>query len=180
MKRPKEVKLSNGTIVRVEPVPPLAYITVVAEMPELRMPKPPEEIIKGKTGSSRVLARPGTPEYAMWEAEVDKIRRMEDRVRQDALFALSIVAWKLPGQKQFTDVVPDDWEIPQHLVRAGLEPHKNPDGRRWDFICYGLLNNSADIQAVDRAIGGMTSLTEAEVEAASAQFPSDEERGTDS
>lgn len=176
MKRRNEVRLSNGALVRVEPVPPLAYTSIVAEMPECQIPPPPMEEIKGKTGISRLPARQGTPEYDLWQQEVDRARRAGERIRIEAYYTLGVVSWKLRGQKSFSDVIPDDWEIPARLIQAGLKPHVGIDGRRWDFILYGLITTPADMQALSNVLLGKGPLMEAEVEAASNQFPSDTEQ----
>lgn len=167
----KEVELSNGIVIRVEPVPPLAFTSIVAEMPECQVPDPPLETIKGRTGTSQVPARQGTAEYEAWKKDVDRARRAQERIRIEAYYTLSVLAWKLPGEDDFSEEVPDGWEIPSRLTRAGLKPNEGPDGKRWDYVLYGLITTPEDMGKLDESLIEKSSLTEAEVDAASDTFP---------
>jgi hypothetical protein len=68
--------------------------------------------------------------------------------------------------------VPEDWQFPRGLTYAGIKPREGDEGRVLDYIEYGLLATTEDLEKVQVAMYG-DALTEAEVDAAAAIFPGD-------
>lgn len=104
-------------------------------------------------------------------------------------FALTAVAARFPGDDAATIAtreqtqretawliampgltVPDDWQFPDGLRYAGVEPRKGDRGRLLDYIEYGLLQTNNDILSVQAVMYAET-VTEDEIGAAEAVFP---------
>lgn len=171
-----ELTLSSGAIVRCAPVPPTVIPQVIADHPDCQMPEPPVEEIIGKTGVQKVIARPGSAEYAEWQTQVQRIRLARERVGRAAQFVVSVIAWKLPGTKNFSSRVAKNWQFPERLLRVGLQPAEDDMGRTADFIQYELLQTAGDLTAISEvAFGPVEELTEDEVEATEEFFRSEEE-----
>jgi hypothetical protein len=66
--------------------------------------------------------------------------------------------------------VPEDWQFPEGLRYAGIEPRAGEQGRLLDYIEYGLLLRDADIAKTQAVMYGET-VTEEEITAAEAVFP---------
>jgi len=174
-----EITLADGTVVRCEAVPFLADTEIIAAMPECRMPSPPVEVVNSKHGPTTATARPGTPEYNAWEVEADRVRAERARVERQAPFFLGVHSWKLSEEKKFSEDVPKDWEFPRRLVALGVPPRAGEDGRRWDYIVYGLLRRAQDSSKVQRVLYGMEEITPEEGQAVADKFPGDEEQPAD-
>ena len=98
-------------------------------------------------------------------------------------FALAEIQRRHPDQPQLareaawlmalpTITVPEDWQFPRGLQYAGVEPRPGNEGRLLDYIEYGLLIMSNDIQSVQSIMYG-GDLTEEEISAAEEMFPVD-------
>lgn len=104
-------------------------------------------------------------------------------------FALAVVASRFPGDDAATIAtreqtqretawlialpgltVPDDWQFPDGLRYAGVEPRAGGAGRLLDYIEYGLLQTNNDILSVQTVMYAET-VTEDEIGAAEAVFP---------
>lgn len=104
-------------------------------------------------------------------------------------FALTAVAARFPGDDAATVAtreqmqretawliampgltVPDDWQFPDGLRYAGVEPRAGGAGRLLDYIEYGLLQTNNDILSVQTVMYAET-VTEDEIGAAEAVFP---------
>ena len=120
------ITLSNGQVVEVRSVPPLAIAAISARLPEDYTPRQREAAIQ-------------TAAWSMAFPELD---------------------------------VPRDWQIPQNLRRAGIEPREGDVGRFADYVEYELLTNSEDV-AKAQAVMWEGVVTEAEVAAVEAVFRSD-------
>lgn len=175
-----ELKLSSGAIVRCAPVPPTAIPKVVIDHPDCQMPPPPVEEIQGKLGITKTIARPGSAEYAKWEQQVEQVRLARERVGRTAQYVVSVIAWKLPGAKNFSSKVPKSWKFPERLTRIGLKPAEDAMGKIGDFIEYELFRTADDFGKVTETIFGATEpLTENEIATTEDFFRGDEEGQAD-
>lgn len=174
----EEIVLSSGVTVRCESVSMLATTEIIAVRPECRMPTPPVEVIKSRTGTTPVAAQPGTSEYAEWEREADAVRAARARIEDQAPFYLGVLEWKQPGQSKFSERVPKGWKFSHRLAALGVKAREGEDGRQWDYIIYGLLKDPADYLAVQRVVF-VGAITEEEVTAVTDKFPSDTEQAPD-
>lgn len=175
-----EIELSSGAIVRCAPVPPTAIPKVVIKHPDCQMPAPPIESIVGVAGVTKTIARPGSAEHTEWEQQVEQVRQARERVGRAAQYVVSVVAWKLPGAKNFSSKVPKNWKFPERLTRINLEPAKDDMGKTADFIEYELFRTADDFGKVTEVIFGKTEpLTENEIETTEEFFRGDEERQED-
>lgn len=175
----EELVLSSGVTVRCEAVPLMATTEIIAVRPECRMPTPPVEVVKSRTGTTPVAAQPGTPEYAEWEREADAVRAARARIEDQAPFYLGVLEWKQVGQSKFSERVPKGWAFSRRLAALGVEPREGEDGRCWDYIVYELLKSPVDHLAVQRVVFGASAITEEEVAAVTDKFQGDAERPTD-
>lgn len=96
------------------------------------------------------------------EAETQSAMQARERLLNEAAWLLALENVE----------VPDDWSFPTGLLHAGVEPRTGDHGPLLDYIEYGLLATTADVQRVQAAMYG-EALTEAEVVAAEATFPAD-------
>jgi hypothetical protein len=175
-----ERTLSDGTVVRCAPVPPLAIPEVVAAQSECKMPPMPMQSVKTKLDVvEEKPAGKDSPEYEAWRVEVGEVQRRRAEVERIAYFVLGVLSWKLPGRDKFTDRVPKGWKIPQRLTRVGIKPSESELGRAGDFIKYGLLKTTNDLSQIQSIIFGTKMLTESEVEAAADLFPGAENGAAD-
>lgn len=177
----REVVLDNGTVVYCQGVNQLAIGAIAAQCPGCRMPSPPIEEIPGKAGVTRAQARPGTPQYAEWEAARDQVLEMRRRVEDDAVYYVGITGWKLPGETKKHRNVPKGWQFPDRLAELGVTSYESmlgEAGRRWDYIIFELMGSTLDQNKVLRGIYNFQDnaepLEEEEVEAAAEKFPGDE------
>lgn len=186
----KELRLSNGAVVRLRPVPPhvgyqLWHKAMAALPPE---PRAPMSKIRSAAGHEELVpADKDAPEYREWQAAHAEWRTQRQALTTDAGmrstdFALdySIVAWKLPAPwykrpfQRWQSEPPAGWRLPAAIQRHGvMEVSDNP---RLDHIKVELLAHNRDIEAVREAtLDEVAPLTNEEVGSAAAGFPADVE-----
>lgn len=194
MNKHTDVTLSSGMVMRCKPVSHLAISVAVGAYPGCQMPDAPTEEIDSKAAgvTNIVLARPGTPQYAAYQAECNKVMELKERIEDEARYYAGTIGWKTPGKTTFTRQVPKSWRFPQVLTDLGITPKeiemvgRETVGRTWDYILYELLTNDRDLIKVGRVAygtdttGALTDesqepVTEQEVQAVADKFPGEKE-----
>jgi hypothetical protein len=174
-----ELTLSDETVVRCAPVPPLAVPEVVAAQPDCKMPPAPMEEVETKVGSEKAPAKKGSGAYEAWRAEVQEVHRRRAETERIAHFVLGVIAWKLPDKKNFSSKVPNGWSIPERFTAMGIQPSESDLGHRGDFIKYELIKTTDDLLKVNQVVFSTKPVTESEVEASADLFRGDEEGRAD-
>ena len=186
----KELRLINGAVVRLRPVPPhvgyqLWHRAMAALPPE---PRVPMDKIRSAAGHEELVpADRGAPEYQEWQAAHAEWRAQRQAITTEAGmrstdFALdySIVSWRLPAAwykrpfQKWQAEPPADWKLPAAIQRHSvMETTDNP---RLDYIKVELLAHNRDIEAIREAtLDEVAPLTNKEVGAAAEGFPVDVE-----
>jgi len=163
----QEVTCDDGTIIRVRPFPQPMITEIFVRHPELADPPDPIEVIHGAAGDEYVPARKGTKEYAEWQQKQQTVSLLRTKAVYEAKWSYGIVAWKRPGDKQFTSKPPKGWTAPDYIV--GIEPRQGAAGRRLDYILHELIDESSR-SAIESIINSGSALTVEEVSTAEDTF----------
>jgi len=153
------VKLSGGREFRGKPIGPQAWVLVFDANP---MPVEPKEEKVNDAGVKIYLTLPSDdPRAIHYREEVRDYNRKLEEAGWLNFFADTLE-------------VPDDWDIPIGHKRMGVKIAKDPLDKLIQYIRLEVIQSTDDAIKLDQAIRG--ELTEAEVDAAAALFPGDEER----
>lgn len=163
-----EIELSNGYIVRCQPVPPYAVQDVYIEFPDPALPK--VEIKSAAGSAEQVTPLPGTPEFAEYQEAVVRTRKLRQVALLDFHLDYGIVEWKAPDSDEWEDMPPEDWTLPAVMIRRGVETAKDPTKRRVQYIRHFLIRTASDAEKIDRVIMESPLLSDEEVEAALGPF----------
>ncbi len=120
------------------------------------------------------------PPFALAEVERHFVfaDRLEGEEAEAAQSARALMVREAAWLMALPDVeVPEDWVFPRGLRYAGVQPREGEEGRLLDYIEYGLLLTSGDVQAV-QATMYESSLTGEELGIAEATFQTDSGRET--
>lgn len=154
----KDIKLSNGAVVRVRPIPAHTFLAVGGD---IQTPAPPTIVAQSAAGHSEAIPAPeDSPEYRAYLAEMGKVRQERVKAKSAFEFDYPVLAWKLPGG-EWADEPPADWSDPA-LARLGV----SLGNRRADYIRNVLLPRIDDLNKVaefTHATSG--AVTEQEVQA---------------
>lgn len=145
----EKITLSNGVEVQVYPVPPFALSAIEARYSEPEMPEGDRESL----------------EWRRWVSELRQARAQREQAVTEAALLVALRDVELP----------EGWRLPEAFRLAGFQEREGERGRRLDYVQYELLIAPGDLVAVQSAMYGST-LTEEEVKAAEATFPSDSQR----
>ena len=161
----EEIKLSDGTLMRIDTVPWILLFDAMNLHPALKVPDPPLDEIKTKSGIERPPMLPGNPKYEEWKVEADKIEAERDKFQNHAMWDEGIKEWKLAGAKKWESQPPSDYTIPRMLEQVGgFSPYL--DNRRIAYIRYVVCKTMQDINLVMRTLMSGMPLTSTEVEGA--------------
>jgi hypothetical protein len=120
----KQVKLFNGKMVVVHPVPPFVLSVVEAQYP---MPEPPN-----------VAQDEDETAWRAWHAESRRVEAARDTARNEAALLVALRDVELP----------EDWTFPLALTMAGIEARDGERGRRLDYIQYELIQTPHDLAEI--------------------------------
>jgi hypothetical protein len=171
----KEFVLPSGSaVVRVRSVPPMMAPEILDERPELAEPPIPMVKVEGVT-TKMLPARPGEPEYDAYLLERKRRERLYEAARSDITWDYGVVAWKRPvDAKEWEEHPPKEWKFPEFLKEYGGKPREGKRGRRVDYIKYVLVTGMEDMDAVQKAMYGISKpMSREEVDAAADLFPGD-------
>jgi hypothetical protein len=168
---PEDIELSNGIVVKAISVPPYTLADVHEALPP--PPAPMQEIKSNVTGTTETArALPGTPEFEEYWLQ----RRKHDRMlsQQTAIFRIDYgtVGWRYPGDDEWVDQPPEDWQPPEILGEWGVEVSAHHRNRRVAFIKYVIMRDSEDMHLLDSKWDSNRPPTVKEVKAAEAPFES--------
>lgn len=148
----KEIKLSNDWKVRVQAVPPYLMTPVYEQYPEPDFPIIREKSVSG--GTEEAPAQEGSEEWNRWMKEH---REWRLAINAEAhLFRLSygVMSWKPPDSDEFTDTVPEWYDVPQILQdRYGVVLSDDKWERKAQFVRFFLLGNYEDADKVESVVG---------------------------
>lgn len=165
----KDVKLSNGMVVSVAPVPPAAYDDV-----DIAFPYPPKPIRETETASGETMRwyDEKDPEYL---AAKEAVERKRDEARE-----VQRLLWALP------DVYPpgdDDWLADIICNKRALFPNWQPPedlpSRKVLYIKFVLMAVLNDALAVTEAINELTGISTERAKQIEATFPGGVEQDAD-
>ncbi len=172
----QELTLENGARVRARAVPPHVTALFNAGVRESipPEPKPPTRLVTMADGHTEPDVITSGPEFDVyqtalvaWEdARNDTV--VEAYVGYDVLQRdYAVVEWGWTGDLWRRDV-PDDWQFPDALARAGV---KSCGNRRVDFIGIELLTTAGDVAALEAiATGDTATVTDQEAARVRASF----------
>jgi len=165
-----QVHLSSGITLRCRNVPPYLRDKAFASVPEPEFPMLSLKSAAGGTEKAPALA--DSPEYEKYQADLAKYRRELRSIAMDFDLAYGVMSWRLPGEEQFTEEVPEKWKLPGLMAHFGIDVDTE-DGyeRRLQYIQW-LIGTDDDANKVRMAIGLTLPLEPEEVEAALAPFDS--------
>lgn len=137
----EELELTNGTKVKVSPVPSFA---IAAAVGTVTMPEPPT--IKIQTAAGHEEPWPDTsPESEAYQVYL-RAKEIAEAARNKKQNELTL----LMGLPEVTPAEGEDWFEP--LAYVGIEPRAGKLGRKLDYIQYVLLANPLDLTRVFDAI----------------------------
>jgi hypothetical protein len=114
----KELRMSNGVVLRCRAVPPYASTVVRTVLPE---PPYPKVAVKSAAGGQEVLpALPGSEEHEEYRVAQAKYRRELTVALFDFNTNYSVVEWQLPGGEEWYQEPPEDWDVPEVMKRYGV------------------------------------------------------------
>jgi len=175
----EEIELSDGTVVRVAPVPmPLLYDTTMRFSELHELPRPTETVVT-KAGARETVDIPDNdPRIAEWKAENQRRISQLVQLHTFLMWQEGIMAWKPPGAKRFTSDLPKGWEPPERwlsYIPLLKDYTAILDVPRILYLRYVLCKGS-DWARVNEAVQRSMPITQQEVDAVRKTFPGEEER----
>lgn len=178
-----ERTLSNGAHIRVRPVPPHVVLQFHRAVGQ-KMPPEPEKptrrvtMADGHVETDVITEGPEFDAYQVsldeWERKCDEMIATANDEYNDLQRDYSIVEWSWDGE-HWRRAVPDDWERPAALDRAGIAPCSN---RRVEYIGVELLTTTEDWAIVRAVADGTANVTDEEAGRVRAGFrPGDRRSG---
>lgn len=157
-----EVQLDNGARVRVRPIPPHVVIQFNRNVQDNLPPEPtaPKKQVPMADGHIEQDVVPeDSQEWQDYQAELEQWRKACDDAIAEANHEynnlqrdFAIIEWSFDGEYWRRDV-PEAWEYPAALERAGIAPCGN---LRVDYIGIELITTVADWERVRNAAEGNT------------------------
>ena len=154
---PNLVELSTGVVLRVKAVPQSLFGDIVARYPE---PEPPVAFIADK---GREEENPDDPGYLK---RVMANNAAIAKAMSDAVLLLGTAVESMPDGFPGIDAV--EWQDELRLLGYDL---KSPRARYLAWVKFKAGPALADYQAVWKAVGRLTGVTEADTQAAVRRFP---------
>lgn len=151
------VELSSGVVLRAKPVPSSLFGDIVARYPA---PEPPVVFIPDK---GREEENPDDPGYLQ---RVQANNAAIAKAMSDAVWLLGTEVESLP--KGFPSVESPVWQEELRLLGYDL---KSPRARYLAWVKFKAGPELQDYQAVWKAVGRLTGVTEADTQAAVRRFP---------
>jgi len=164
----EEIELTSGVLVRCRPVSPLAVGPVYKAIPE---PDFPMENVRSAAGGSE--EHPALPESEAHDKYYRELRDYRNRIGEaimDFKLNYGIVSWSYDGGESWTDMPPDDWEIPFALKHWGVEMPEDRYEKRVLYIKNELILSDEDDEEISNIIGsrpgkGPSTITPEEIQA---------------
>lgn len=162
----EEIKLSDGTLVRVNTVPWMLIFDTANLHPAFKVPDAPLDEIKTKGGHIETPPLlPGNPKYDEWKVEADRIEEERFKFQNHAMWDEGVKEWKLAGTKKWESQPPSDYVVPKMLDSVGaFSPYL--DNRRIAYVRYEVCKTIQNVNTVMHALTEGMPLASTEVESA--------------
>jgi hypothetical protein len=123
----------------------------------------------------------GTEEFAEWQRELQEWRMKINAELLALRLGIGVVGWIPPGEDEFVEEPPEDWEVPRFLQEYyDIVTAEKPQLRKIQFLRFEIIETEDDMEWIQEQIGLSTKsqsapVSKGEVDAAMTPLASEEQ-----